>query len=271
MWCSVESAQHSCVGCCFMELGEYWIKQGQFVARPQHVSGAALPDKTLLFQHELVHIACSAQGIVCKWVMFSANWTSLYFMKEFLAVFVGPFTLEFFNAGWFSEHFETAADAKNRIDQLISKSDVRFSARTFTRPFDPTERAIPKSLKEMWSAGALDESRSVHCSINIDREISQVHHIGPNSALAKIWGISPVSYPSLSGHSYDKVVSRTYYDVVRTGRPHYDHVLAAMVNPTGEIKWYGYHRLVFPRKVAPGSLPQVSVACEVAQVDIPLL
>jgi hypothetical protein len=254
-----------------MHTHEYWIAKGKIIERPKKDCGADVPERTLLFNHELVRIICSADGTTIKWVMFGANWASLYFAKELISTFIGPFTLEFFNAGWFTEHFETADDAKIRIDQLIIKSDVRFSTRTFTRAFNPVEQKFSAGLKDIWSAGEVEESKAVHCAIDADREHTHVEHIGTNSALAKVWGVSSVSYPCLSGHSYDKVVSKSYYEVIKTGRPHYDHVLAAMVNPTGEVKWYGYHRLIFARRKTLGLMPQVSVACEIAEVDIPLL
>jgi hypothetical protein len=254
-----------------MEAQEYWIDKGQIVERSMSASGAAASGKSLLFQKEFVKIECNANGTVIKWVMFGANWTSLYFCKELLSAHIAPFTLSFFNSGWFSEVFDNLVDAGIRIDQLIAKSDVRFSAHTFTRPFNPVEYKLSATLKEAWTNGGVDESTAVHCTIDMDRELTRFEHIGANSALAKIWGISPVSFPSRSGHSYDRVVSKSYYEVVKTGRPLYDHVLAAMVNPSGEVKWYGYHRLIFPCRKPRGTLAHVSVACEVAEIDIPLL
>jgi hypothetical protein len=254
-----------------METHECWIAKGKVVERPKDSSGINLPDKALLFQRELVCIVNGTNATTVRWVMFAANWTSLYFARELITSFAGPFILEYFNAGWFSEHFETAAEAKLRIDLLICKSDVRFSSRTFTREFDPSNSKLPRPLQEMWSSGAVDEQRVVNCTVNLEREMTQVDHIGANSALAKVWGVSPVSYPSLSGHNYDRVVSKIYYEVVRTGRPKYDHVLAAMTKPSGEVKWFGYHRLIFAGRKTMGLMPQVSVACEVADVDIPLL
>jgi hypothetical protein len=254
-----------------METQEYWISQGKIVPRPVSELGSYLNDKTLLAQRELVKVVITPAGATLKWVMFAANWTSLFFASDWISAFIGPITLEFFNAGWFTERLESASEAKMRIEQLIQKSDVHFSSRTYTRSFDPVGRKLPEMLSDVWSTGVVDESRAVHCAIDTERELTQVEHVGANSALAKVWGISPVTYPCLSGHSYDRVVSKSYYDVVRTGRPHYDHVLAAMVDPKGEVKWFGYHRLIFPKKKSSGQLPQVTVACEFALVDIPLL
>lgn len=254
-----------------MEKQEQWIAHGKIIARPTHASGSRLSDKTLLFQQELVKVETTPAGTSCKWVMFGANWTSLYVLRELLSTYVAPYTFEFFNTGWFNETFQSVTDARLRVDQLISKSDVRFSTRTYTRSFSTSDHAMTPRLKSMWNSGGLDESSSVHCTINTELEQTVVDYIGPNSALAKVWGVSPVSYPTLSGHSYDRVVSKSYYEVIRTGRPHFDHVLAAMVRPDGIVQWLGYQRLVFPKSGTKNGLPQVSVACEFADVKIPLL
>jgi hypothetical protein len=250
---------------------EYWIKGGELCQPPTDASGLASVDRDLLFKHDYVKLECGHGGTHCKWVMFGANWLSLYFLKEFVTGMVGPFTLEFFNAGWFCETFETAPEARKRLDQLIIKSDIRFSTRTFTRSFEPQKDVMPKKLYDYWRAGVIEEESAVYCSVEESREQTQVEYIGENSALARVWGVSPVSYPCRIGHSYDRIVSKSYYDVVRTNRPHYDQVLAAMVRPDGVVQWLGYHRLILPHPTLFGRSPTVAVACEFAAVDIPLL
>jgi hypothetical protein len=254
-----------------MRAQEYWVSHAQLVSRPQGPLGQRLSDRHLLQQKELVKIEVSPDGTTIKWVMFAANWASLYFAMSWIESCTGPFTLNFFNSGWFEESFETSGDVKSRIETLLPKSDIRFSARTFTRPFDPNSQKLPSMLEQAWSSGSIDESHAVYCAIDTERKLTQVEHIGANSALAKVWGISPVSYPCLSGHSYDRIVSESYFEVVKTGRPVYDHILAAMVHPGGEVRWFGYHRLVFPSKMKTKNFDMVAVACEVAKVDIPIL
>ncbi len=254
-----------------LEIQELWIGKGQLVARPIGPVGEKVTDRQLLQKHELVKIEMGPDGMTIRWVMFAANWTSLYFAMQWIRPFTGPFTLCFFNSGWFEESFEESKDACSRIEKLIAKSDIRFSARTYTKAFDPAGRKLPTLLQSMWDSGVISENNAVHCAIDAERRLTQVEHVGSDSALAKVWGISPVSYPCLSGHSYDRIVSECYYEVVKTGKPVYDHVLAAMVHPGGEVRWFGYHRLVFPNSLKVGNLPQVTVACEVAKVDIPIL
>ncbi len=249
----------------------FWIGQGDLVKRPVGPSGEALTDRVLLQQRELVKIEANENGTTISWVMFAANWTSLYFANEWIGPLEAPFTLNYFNSGWFSESFDDLDEVRKRIIQLMGKSDIRFSQRTYTQRFEPDENLMSPAIKKAWSQGFVSQEKAVVCSIDVDRELTQVEEVGSDSALASVWGVSPVSYPCLSGHSYDRVVSRSYYEVVKTEKPIYDHVLAAMACPDGSVKWLGYQRLIFPRKTLPDTLPQVTVACEFDRVGIQLL
>lgn len=249
----------------------FWIGKGSLISRPVGPAGEALTDRVLLQQRELVKIEVNEIGTSISWVMFAANWTSLYFANEWIKPLASPFTLNYFNSGWFSEKFVDLADVRKRIEQLMGKSDIRFSQRTYTQRFEPTEERMSSAIQQAWDQGYVSEDKAVVCSIDVNRELTQVEEVGSASALASVWGVSPVSYPCLTGHSYDRVVSKSYYEVVKTGRPIYDHVLAAMACPDGSVKWLGYHRLIFPRVTPPGQLPQVTVACEFDQVGIHLL
>lgn len=249
----------------------FWIGKGSLVPRPIGPAGEALTDRVLLQQRELVKIEANEKGTTISWVMFAANWTSLYFANEWIRPLEAPFTLNYFNSGWFSEVFEDHLEVRRRIEQLMGKSDIRFSQRTYTQRFEPDEIRMSPAIQKAWDQGFVNQEQAVVCSIDVERELTQVEDVGEKSALASVWGVSPVSYPCLSGHSYDRIVSKSYYEVVKTKRPIYDHVLAAMVCPDGSVKWLGYHRLIFPKKTFPGMLPQVTVACEFDRVGIQLL
>jgi hypothetical protein len=254
-----------------MDAQELWIRDGQIILRPTTDDGKKIPDKVLFFYHNLVKIELATSGITVKWTMFRANWTSLLFAKQWLSPYLGPFSFVYFNAGWFTEKYEHNVEAITRLDNLIFKSDIRFSASAFTKKFETKTAHTPHEFAHMWKTGSFEEASAVHCIINIDQHQTKVEEVGSNSALAKIWGVSPQAFPRLSGHSYDRVVSPPYYEVARTLRPHYDHVLAAMTNPDGEVRWHGYHRIIFPGEKKLGNYATIKVVSEVAQVDIPLL
>ena len=91
--------------------------------------------------------------------------------------------------------------------------------------------------------------------------------VGSQSTIAQLWGMSPVSYPCLTGHSYDQAVSRIYPEVSRTGDPHYDHIYAAMASPVGDVMWVPYQRVVLPLQHG-RSKKGVRIVTELAKVDI---
>ncbi len=254
-----------------MQTLDFWIDNGCLVERPLLFAGQEPSEKSLVQLGRFVKIESSETGTTVKWSMFSPNWASLYFAEEWLKSLPGPYVLRFFNAGWFSETYDDTKAASSRIRQLIGKADVRFSARAFARSFQPTITRLPDRLREAWEAGAAPPDATVVCSIDAASGIAQVESVGHASAIASIWGVSPVTFPCLTGHSYDRVVSGAYHDVLRTGRPSYSHVIAAMTQPDGEIKWHGYQRVVLPGTTRFNGNPTVNVVGHVSAVEIPLL
>jgi hypothetical protein len=251
---------------------DLWIDGGQIVARPDDESGMPVSERILLHTRNHVKIESTSAGTTTKWVMFAANWASVFFMREWLTIMPKPFTLKFFIAGWFEETYETYLEARERIDQLMAKSDVRFTERVFTREFNINAmHVVPREFELAVNEGKISEDKTVICAIDTVNERSRVTHVGSDSALASVWGMSPVAYPCLSGHSYDKVVSRPYFEVLKTGRPHHDHVLAAMTHPDGEVRWFGYQRLILPGNKRVNGHPTVNVLCHRGAVDIPVL
>lgn len=223
-----------------------WIRDGVFAERPKKDSGVEFQDKTLLDQFGMVRIHTDLDGTVVQWSMACPNWASLMLASKIMAACAAPFILKYFNSGWFTEPLPDASIAADRIESLIFKSDVRLSDRAYTAVVIPDLQMVPDILRDAWETGDSPDSCSVVCAVEPERESSYVEHVGKDSLIARIWGISPNSYPCLNGHSYDRAVTPEYFKVVETGRPHYDHVLASMVRPDGELHWLGYHRVILP-------------------------
>ena len=253
-----------------MNCQEFWVSEGRIVSRATDEHGKPCSDRELLQQRDQVKIEVHDTSIVIHWVMSSANWASLFFAKEWISFFDGPFKLIFFNAGWFDETYDTARSAKNRIDNLILKGDVRLSTRVFTRDFLGSATPVASELVDLLKSGVPDQESAVECSVNTESGKVDVDHIGKKSLLARIWGDAHISYPCQTGHSYDKIVSKAYFDAIKYNRPVYDQVLASMVKPTGKIEWVGYHRVIFPSYNPTSKSIHVSVNCALAPVDIPL-
>ncbi len=250
---------------------ELWINKGAFCARPTKSDGGLISDRKLLHDNNLVKLETGPNGTRVNWVMFGANWASLYFLKEFIVTCVAPVTLRYFNAGWFEETISTSVDAATRIEMLVFKSDVRFSERAYLTSGTPALSKVPESLRSILDAGDIPDGQSIVCRVDPDMGTSRVEHIGEDSLLGRVWGRVPISYPALSGHSYDRVVSAPYFEVLRSGVMHYDQVLASMIMPNGEQQWFGYHRIIMP-DISPGDgEARVRVACARAPVEIELL
>jgi hypothetical protein len=250
---------------------ELWIKNGELCERPKRPDGAPMAERRLLHDSGMVKLESGPQGTRVSWVMFGPNWASLLFLTEFIKTCDCPITLCYFNGGWFEESVDSAVSATHRLETLIAKSDVRLSQRTFVVPFENSHRTMPETLKQAYLEQVIPEDKVVVCRINLDSRIHSVERVGENSALASIWGVVPVSYPCQTGHTYDKMVSQSYFRAVSEGKPIYDHVLAAMVKPNSEVHWLSYQRVIIPEKTASAGEARVKVICEGAPVAINLL
>ena len=126
---------------------------------------------------------------------------------------------------------------------------------------------MPGLLQQALRDNAADEACSVDCLFDPASQRFRVARVGQQSTIAKLWGVNPVSYPCLTGHSYDLAVSRAYPNVARSGEPHYDHVYAAMASARGDVVWVPYQRVVLPLNLG-RSRKAVRIVTELAKVDI---
>lgn len=250
---------------------DLWIHEGRIVARPHDDSGVICSERVLLQQRNFVKIQTGQTAITIQWYMSAANWASLFFTIKLITNYEGPFKLVFFNAGWFDESYETATQAKQRIEELIGKSDIHLSSKVFTRDFLGSISPVAWELVQLLKQGGPDENKAVLCDVDLGREQVEVQQIGKNSVLAGIWGEAPMSYPCQKGHSYDKVVSKAYFRAVNENRPIYDQVLASMVKPDGNVHWIGYQRVIFPIPNRYSNSKLVAVNCALAPIDIDVL
>jgi hypothetical protein len=178
--------------------------------------------------------------------------------------------LRYFLAGWFEENFENASEAAERIHEIVAKSDIHLVRRAFVREFDPCDKQLPVLLKDTWIDGAAEADYSVDCMFEESSGRFRVDWIGPKSTIARLWGMTPVSYPCQPGGSYDRIVSAAYAEVLNSGRPRYDHVYAAMVTPQSDVVWIPYHRVIVPKR-ASAARRGVSIVSEIAKVDIQIV
>lgn len=246
--------------------GVRWVGNGRLL--PQ-IEGGETPEseRILLERRGLVKVFADDEGTTLRWSMFAANWASLIFVAEWVQGCPGPVHLQYYAAGWFHERHDLAPDAADRIMHLIEKSDVHLSQTVYIRSAEENRGDVPALLRRALRENAADEECSIDCAYDAAMQAFRVERVGRQSTIAKLWGVNPVSYPCLSGHSYDRAVSRIYPEVSRSGAPHYDHIYAAMASPRGEVVWVPYQRVVLPLHTS-GAGRAVRVVTEVAKVDI---
>ena len=248
----------------------HWIKDGKIKAPPGEGGPARSEERALLHRESYVKTLESETGTIVRWAMFSSNWASLYFAMEWIHGAFGPFQLQYHSAGWFNERYDHAWQATERIHHLIHKSDVHLSQTVYMKDVSVDREDVPMLLKQALKEQQIDEEHSIDCMFDTASQKFQVSRVGPKSSIAQVYGLSPVSYPCLTGHSYDQAVSRIYPEVIQTGAPHYDHVYAAMSSPVGDVFWIPYQRVVLPFKTGRNKRG-VRIVTEVTKVDVAIL
>ncbi len=248
----------------------FWIAGGKKLADSsvEHVLDEVEAER--FTQDGAVRVTTGSLGTEIKWSVFSPCFGSLYYAIEWLPKANLPIVLRFYLSGWFEETCHTAEQAIDRIEQIIAKSELHLTRRVFVEEFEPKGRMMSPLLQRIWHDHAISPENSVDCVYEEQSRKFRVDRIGPQSTIAKLWGMSPVSYACRSGNSYDEVVSEAYTNVLRSGKPRYDHVLAALRMPDNTVRWVPYQRIVVPRPNDESSM-SVSVVAEIAKVDINLI
>lgn len=246
---------------------EYRIVGGSLVPKPEDGSSAGPGEASPLDRHDVVQAIVEGEAVTLRWYCLGRNWASLFFAHDWMAEFSGPYHLSYYLSGWFNETYRTLPEAADRLSELITKGDVHLSSTVYIQDGNPDRADIPAVLKTALNNNAADEAISIDCVFEPFSGKYKVGRVGKDSMIGKHYGMSPISYPCLTGHSYDQVVSRAYADVMKTGQPHYDHIYAAMAAPTGEVVWVPYQRVVVPLRGGRAK-KGVRVVTEMTKVDV---
>ena len=208
------------------------------------------------------------KGTVVRWAMFASNWASLYYVAETLRNLPAPYTFEFFLSGWFTQTVNEPTDAYLRLHDLIVKSDIHLRQKTFVKAMKTDNLgSVSNLIGETLVDGRADPENCVDCVYDASTGRFVVERIGTNSSLAKLYGMAPDSFPCLSGHSYDTIVSQAYKQSLKTEQVVYDHVMAVFPVTDTVNKWMGYQRAIVPHSFGDGR-KGVSVVTDFANVDI---
>jgi hypothetical protein len=252
-----------------MLLTDIWMAEGDLIAAPLFQNIAE--ERAYLQSSSTVKAEINASGTHVRWAPFAPNWASLTKLCYMIRQFPTPITLHFFNSGWFKEKYATHLEATARIERLMASSDVRLSTRTYVESVEGQHDELPTKLRDAWLKGAIHIDHAIVCALDFEHERANVLHVGSKTDLATVWGLSPAAFPRQTGHSYDKTVSKNYFDVARSSKPIHDHVFAAMTFPEGDIRWLAYQRLIFPGRPDGFGRPTVNVITELGPVGIKLM
>lgn len=246
----------------------YWVHRGNL---EPYVGGGdlSLEDEDRLLRNGSVRLTTGELGTEIKWVVNSPCYTSLFKAIQWLPAAKPPYILRFFAIGWFEEVCGTPELAVMRVEQLLARGDRHFTSRVFIEQHSPAEKAMPEVLQSAMQGNRLADEFAVDCSFDPDNHTFKIERIGPQSAIGRVWGTYPTSYPCQVEGSFGDPVNATYEDVLRTGKPRYDHILAALRLPDNALHWVPYQRVVVPRLI--NGKNGVVVFAQITRVDIQVL
>jgi len=140
---------------------EYWIHRGGLVPRPEEFGGQPVSDKELMSTYGYVWVHRDETCTQVAWYCNAANFASLYFAKEWIGTFSGPYRLTYFLNGWFVETLDDPELARGRIDQLIAKSDTLLTSRVYVREIEPKVSKLPELLRQAYEERAVPARSSI--------------------------------------------------------------------------------------------------------------
>jgi hypothetical protein len=248
----------------------FWIRDGRKLPDSPVEYTAAEFENDQFNREGAVRITTGTFGTEIKWSAFSPCFASLYLALNWLPKASTLIVLRFNLSGWFEESYANTKIAVARIEEIIGKSEIYLTQHTFIKEYDPKGMYLPPSLKRAWQDQAVSPESGIECVFDEELKRFRVMNIGARSAIAKFYGLSPASYPCRNGGSYDVIVSEAYAHVLKTGRPRYDHVIAALRTPDNVTRWVPYQRIVIP-KLSTKVGTSVCVLSEIAAVDIQVI
>ena len=216
-----------------------------------------------------VRLTTGDLGTEIKWEVASPCVASLFAAIQWLPTVKPPYILRFLAVGWFEEVCHTPEAAIKRIEQVLARGDRHFTSRVFIEQHSPEPSSMPEVLQGAIQGHNLAEDYAVDCSFDPDSHLFKVERIGPQSAIGRVWGTFPTSYPCQIEGSFGNPVNATYQEVLQTGKARYDHVLAALRLPDNAVHWVPYQRVVVPRTI--GRKHGVVVFAQITKVDIEVL
>lgn len=248
----------------------YWVEFGKLSAAQAETKTIGPSNEGERFRNGNVRLTTGEIGTEVKWTVQSPCTTSLFAVCDWVKAAKGPFILRFFASGWFEEFHDTAAEAANRINDIIARGDRHFTCRTMIKEFELTNAPISPFLKSCISGETNAGDYAVECVFEDTSQQFHVERVGPKSAIGRVYGTFLSSFPCRSTGSYSDIVSQAYATVLETKKPRFDHVLASMKMPDESVFWVPYRRLLLPNSNF-GKESSVLVISEISGVEIQLI
>ena len=233
------------------------------------LAGEAASDKRR-FEAGQVRITSGDVGTEIKWHAQTPCVTSLFFVMDWLRNAKGPFVLRFYISGWFEEFYQTQPEVTQRIEAIIARGDRHFPVKTFIEQVETHKNNLaPLLVNSLQKIDEIDE-HCVECVYNRNAGRFEVQRVGRKSLIAKVYGEIESSFPRQSIGSYSEAVSLGYKEVLESGKPRADHVLAALRFPNNNVYWVPYHRLILPSLGLPKS-DSVKVVSQFGKIDFKII
>jgi hypothetical protein len=246
-----------------------WIRAGMLDSdNPAEISSPGLEEKCL--DSGDVRIVTGELGTELKWKVQTPCISSLLRAVHFLKEAKPPFVLRFHAFGWFEEVYRDAWVAIQRVEEILARGDRHFFSRAFVLDADPQTAQLSPVLRQALETYVADEDYAVEATLDETTHSFVVEKVGPKSAIGRVWGTITSSFPCQPISKYGDAVSEAYELVLKTGRSHYDQVLAALRLPDNQVHWVPYHRVVLP-KFRDHAAPRVTIVSEIAPVEIKVL
>jgi hypothetical protein len=247
-----------------------WVDHGVF----ERVKEDALPmtpqDERTRLEAGQVRLTTGNIGTEVKWYVQTPCIASLFVVTEWLRKANAPYVLRFFTSGWFEEFYQTAGEAAQRIESVIARGDRHFPMRTFVQKVDPRPAALTSLIQHCLTTTDVPEELVVDCNFDQNTDRFVVRQVGSKSLMAKLYGQLENSFAHQSTGSFSDAVSEGYREVLNSGQPRTDHVLAALRLSNNQVHWVPYHRLILPVKID-GRKNGVRVVAEAARIGFKVI
>lgn len=253
-----------------MQGRRYWIESGIISSVLNDLAPLSAADERKKFESGHVRLTTGDRGTEIKWHVQTPCLASIFAAMDWLSDANLPLILRFYASGWFEEFHQSHHAAIRRLEDIVARGDRHFTSKTLVKQFEINEKPLPTLLTQCINKPNTALDYAVECAFEDNTEQFTVKRIGPKSVISRVWGPFPSSFPCQSTGQYGQTVSQAYREVLTSGKPRYDHVLASMRMPDNVLFWVPYHRLVMP-KLGRVDSSSVLVISELSKVDIQLI